>query len=42
MSLTPLAAAAAIMSSHWSRLMAMGFSTRTCLPALQASTVSRW
>ena len=42
MSLTLLLAAASIMSSHCSRLSAIGFSTRTCLPALQASTVRRW
>ena len=35
MSLTLLLAAASIMSSHCSRLSAIGFSTRTCLPALQ-------
>ena len=41
-SFTPLARAAAIISSHCSSVSAMGFSTSTCLPAFSASTLSRW
>jgi hypothetical protein len=41
-SFTPLARHAAIISSHSSTVMAMGFSQKMCLPALaQSTTMSR-